>query len=199
MSQLSPFFNPKRIEIPKVFHSTMSNKPFSECIMCQKGLHNPETHYFVEKAIRKYPNGLTDTIFEYAICMECSIKVRDTLSKESMQRIDEYFSNKFDLMSRWNNFAENENYKFNNWVSNCIITGKSVDELEEYQIYAHCEGQYMLFSLMPYIISSEVIEEVHGLLSAHTKEELDNFMDKYLGPDPEVKKLLKDHRPVFIF
>src|SRR5690606_11094620 len=107
-----------------------------------------------------------------AICMECSIKVRDTLSKESMQRIDEFFTNKLDLMSRWNNFAENENYKFNNWVSNCIITGKSVDALEEYQIYAHCEGQYMLFSLMPYIISSEVIEEVHRLLSAHTKEEL---------------------------
>lgn len=199
MNLLSPFFNPKRIEIPEVFHSTLTKQPFKECIMCQKNLHSSETHYFVEKAIRQYPNGSTDTIFEYAICMECSIKVRDTLSKESMQRIDEYFSNKIDLMSRWNKFTENDNYKFNNWVNNCIVTGKPIDELEEYQIYAHCEGQYMLFSLMPYIISSEVIEEVHGLLSAHTKEELDNFMDKYLGPDPEVKKLLKDHRPVFIF
>jgi len=199
MNLLSPFFNPKRIAIPKIFHSTIDNKPFEECIMCKKGLHSTETHYFIEKAIRKYPNGHTDAIFEYAICMECSIVVRDTLSKDSMQRIDEFFSNKLDLMNRWNSFNEDENFKFDDWISNCIVTGKPASELEEYQIYAHCEGQYMLFSLMPYIISAEVIEEAFALLSEQTKDELDDFMDKYLGPDPIVKKLLKDHRPVFIF
>jgi hypothetical protein len=199
MNLLSPFFNPKRIEIPKVFHSTITKEPFSECVMCKKNLHSSEVHYFVEKAIRKYPNGTTDTIFEYAICMECSLEVRDTLSKDSMERIDEFFSTRLDLMNRWNNFNDKDNFRFNDWVNDCIVTGKHVDELEEYQIYAHCEGKYMLFSLMPYIISSEVIEEAFALLSQHTKDELDNFMDNYLGPDPEVKKLLKDHKPVFIF
>lgn len=167
--------------------------------MCQKDLHANGTHYFIEKAIRRYPNNSTDTIFEYAICIECSMKVRDTLSKESMQRMDEFFSNKLDLMARWDSFNDKQNYNINDWVNNCIVTGKSVDELDEYQIYAHCESNYMLFSLMPYIISIEVIEEAHGLLSEKTKEELDNFMDKYLGPDPFVKNLLKDHRPIFIF
>lgn len=199
MNLLSPFFNPKRIEIPKIFHSTITGESFKECIMCQKNLHSSETHYFIEKAIRKYPNGHTDSIFEYAICMECSLEVRDTLSKDSMQKIDEYFTNKLDLMNRWNNFNDVDNFKFDDWISHCIVTGKHVDELEEYQIYAHCEGNFMLFSLMPYIISNEVIEEAYKLLSKQTKDELDGFMDKYLGPDPQLRELLKDHKPIFMF
>lgn len=200
ISMLSPFVNPKSIEIPKEFHSFDTGKPFCNCVVCEKDLFEPGTHYFVEKAIKKYPNSsATDVIFEYAICLECAMEMRETLSKESMESIDNYFDSRVNLLSRWKNLTRDNKYDIKDWISNCLITGKHIDELNEYQIYAHCEEDRMLFSLMPYIVSGEVIEEVSELISQKTKDELDGFMGKYLGPPPSIREILKDKTPVFIF
>jgi hypothetical protein len=199
ISLLSPFVNPKSIEIPKVFHSFETGKPFCNCVVCQKDLQAPGEHYFVEKAFKNYSNGTKDVIFEYAICIECAMELRETLSKESVEKIDEFFDGKVNLIGRWKKLTSSENYDVEDWVHNCLVSDKSVKESSEYQIYAHCEGDRLLFSLMPYMIDGDVIQQAQELLSQKTRDELDGFMDKYLGPPPEIREILKDHSPVFIF
>lgn len=199
ISLLSPFVNPKSIEIPKLFHSFETGKPFCNCIVCEKDLQKEHEHYFVEKAIKNYPNGTKDVIFEYAICIECAMEMRDTLSEDSVKKIDEFFDGKVNLISRWKKLTSSENYDVEDWVHNCLVSDKSVNEASEYQLYAHCEGNRLLFSLMPYMIDGDIIAEAQNLLSKKTKDELDGFMDKYLGPPPEIREILKDSSPVFIF
>ncbi|MDC1067771.1 hypothetical protein OAQ99_01285 [Candidatus Kapabacteria bacterium] len=197
---LSPFVNPKSIEIPDEFHSFETKKPFTNCVVCEKNLIEIGIHYFVEKSVKKYPNSSAfDIIFEYAICLECALEMRETLSKDSMEKIDSFFDEKVNLLSRWKSLTRDGKYDINDWVSNCLITNKPVKDLNEYQIYAHCESDRMLFSLMPYVVSGEVIDHVSGLLSQKTKDELDGFMGKYLGPPPSIREILKDKTPVFIF
>jgi hypothetical protein len=200
VSMLSPFVSPKSIDIPEIFYSFDTKKPFCNCIVCERDLMEIGTHYFVEKSIKKYPNSTaTDVIFEYAICLECAMEMRETLSKDSMEKIDEYFDSRVNLLSRWKELNREQDYSIDKWISNCIVTEKHKDELTDYQIYAHCESDKMLFSLMPYMISGEIIETVSGLLSKKTKDELDGFMEKYLGPPPSIREILKDQTPVFIF
>jgi hypothetical protein len=200
LNLLQPFINPKSCEIPAFFHSTALGHAFDHCVMCNQYLLDPMVQYFVEKAIRNYRNiGASDTIFEYAICVECAGKMKEQLSRDSLAKVAEFFSSGTDLYGRWATLTKNDNYSTSDWTSYCVMTGKHKDELNEYQIYAHCEGDRMLFSLMPYMISEEAILTASELLSAKTKDELDRFTDKFLGPPPEIRELWKDHRPAFIF
>lgn len=195
----SPFFNPKRIEIPKIFHSIDKGGLFDECVVCQKNLLEPHCDYFIEKAIKTYDGKSYDVIFEYAICAECALSFSETLSHESMQKINEFLHSSTNLKERWHEFTDKHNYNLDDWIDECIITGKKRSELQEYQINTMCRGDQMLFTIMPYMISEDAIDMAQSMLSVKTKDELDNFRDKYLGPGPEISELLKDRTPVIIF
>ncbi|TDI64697.1 MAG: hypothetical protein E2O88_11080 [Bacteroidetes bacterium] len=180
----------KYIEIPKEFHSYSKGGLFERCIMCDRNLLESGEHYMIEKAIKSYPDySAKDVIFEYAICISCAMKMRNELSSETLSRIDQYMARNIDLSSR-KHLMEQEEINIENWLGNCLITGKSKDELEEYQLYAHCFGDKMVCSEMPYMISGQVLYEVGELLSKQSQDELDGFKDQYFGLPPELKDLI---------
>ncbi len=144
----------------------------------------------IEKAIKSYPNySAKDVIFEYAICIPCAMKMRNELSSETLSRIDQYMAKNIDLSSR-KHLMEQEEIDIENWLSNCLITGQPKDKLEEYQLYAHCCGDKMVCSEMPYMISGQVLYEVGELLSSKSRDELDGFKDEFFGLPPELKDLI---------
>ena len=51
---------------------------------------------------------------------------------------------------------------------------------------------------MPFIIGDEAMEEMQGLLSQKTQDELDRFVDDNFGLPPELKELLKDKPLVLV-
>jgi hypothetical protein len=179
----------KLIEIPEIFKSYESGGNFEFCLVCKKPLLKEGTQYLIEKAIRNYPEMKTkDVIFEYAICLECAEKLQDELSEESLSRIQEYFSKKVDFEKRFNEclkFGE----KTDDYISNCLISGKNHNELKEYVIQGHCIGDKMALSFMPYMISENVMDEIAELLSNKTLDFLDGFMDDYLGYPPEFREI----------
>ena len=192
----SPFFNPKSVDIPKQFHSFETGEKFCNCVVCNKYLLDPDVEYFIEKAIRNYSTGTKDVIFEYAICSECALSFAESMSAESLKHITDYFHSNTDLMTRWKEFTEAENFNIDDWIKHCIITGKEISTISEYQINTMCRGDQLLFSLMPYSISEEALEIAQALLSKQTKDELDKFSNKYLGPSPDIALLLKDKTPI---
>ena len=180
----------KYIEIPKEFHSYSKGGLFERCIMCDQNLLESGEHYMIEKAIKSYPDySAKDVIFEYAICVSCAMKMRNELSSETLSRIDQYMAKNIDLSSR-KYLREQEDVNIENWLGNCLITGQSKDELEEYQLYAHCFGDKMVCADMPYMISGQVLYEVGELLSKQSRDELDGFKDEYFGLPPELKDLI---------
>jgi hypothetical protein len=173
------------ILIPGKFHSFKEQQPFDKCIECDKYLLDDDTEYIIEIAKRKYEGySAEDTVFDYAICMDCALKSRNEFSEESLKRLDQFFAPGFVKLRQ-----AMEHYNVNNpefLLNKCLIQDDHVDTLNEYQIYAHCRGRYLSDRLPPYLIGQRAIEEVIPLLSKPTKDFLDGFFQKHFGPDPHI-------------
>ncbi len=193
MSERSQF-----IDIPKEFHCFSSGQPFDRCIECDRHLMDEDVDYFIEKAMKKYDGySAQDVIFEYAICAECAELVRKEISQESLSKIEQFFSENIDMASR----SELMNTSRDNpseWINRCMVSNRSFDELNEFQIFAHCRGNKLNLDLMPYMISGEVLEQIQHLLSHQTRNELNDFMNRNLGPSPELAEVLPGSRVVII-
>ncbi len=185
--------NFKTVDIPKVFKTFVSEEYFRNCISCDKYLLDDDTEYVIEKVLNE---GYAEV--EYAMCMECVDKMREKFSEESLQRIDEYFQSRFDFFGKRYNLFTNQNPIVDDYISKCIVNEKSIDELDEYQIFAHCRGKKLVLSVFPYMISHDVAEEVQELLSAKTKDELDNFTNKHFGLPPELREIIKSKKLILI-
>lgn len=185
-----------RIAIPPVFQADATGEPFKNCVMCARNLLEPGVRYMIEKAFRcDRKNNTTDTLLEYAICNSCRAKITASLSKESMQRMEDYFFRNLQTVFR-NLFLKGTDV--NEWIATCAVKGKPLKDCAEYQICCECEGDSMVLSHLPLMLCDEALEEMQGLLSAQTKEELDRFRDEFLGIPPEWRELLKERTPVFV-
>lgn len=188
----------KQIDIPEEFHSFDSKSKFERCIECDKYLLEDDVDYFIEKAIKKYDGfSAQDVIFEYAICLTCAEHMRTKMSTESLQKLESYFMQNMDVFKRMD-LLETENIGTNAWYEECIISGKKMEMINEYQLFAQCRGDKMILGHMPYMVSGEILEKVAELLSPETKDELDNFSKRHFGPPPELKEPLPYQRVLIV-
>lgn len=180
------------IEVPETLHSYSEKAPFSNCMVCNKHLLEDGTQYLIEKAIRKYTGTKAfDVVFEYAICMECAMRMHQSMSEITMIRLAEYFG-KIDFAARKDALIAEHGLDSEPWLNHCIIKGTHISELSEYQLCGFCDGKDLLLTHMPYLISGEALDEISELISAKTREELDDFIDEHFGLPPEIKDLIKD-------
>jgi hypothetical protein len=175
----------KAIDIPSEFFSFSSGTLFERCVECDKYLLEDNSEYFIEKAIKKYDGfSAQDVIFEYAICVKCAESMRKTMSTKSLTSMEQYFTTKIDITQRMNLVAANPNDPIS-WMDECLFSGTKKTSINEYQIYAHCNGNKLNTTQMPYMVSGAVLEEISGLLSPETLDELDDFSNRHFGPPPE--------------
>ncbi|WP_420576605.1 hypothetical protein [Ekhidna sp.] len=167
--------------IPEEFYSFETNAPFERCIECEKYLLDEDTEYIIEKAVKNYEGySAKDVVFDYAICMDCADRMRKEISKESWEKMMQYFQENMDVRARleMQEKSPEENLK------SCMIKHTEVENCQEYQIYAHCKGGKLNMENPPYMISGEVMEELLPLLSKQTIDEMNGFMNKHFSPDP---------------
>lgn len=170
-------------DIPKEFYSFETNAPFERCIECEKYLLDDETEYIIEKAVKNYEGySAKDTVFDYAICMDCAERMRKEISQESWKSMMQYFQENMDVQRR----LEMQFQKPEEGLKNCMIKKTGVDDCREYQIYAHCKGSKVNMENPPYMISGEVMEELLPLLSDKTIDEMNGFLNKHFSPDPSL-------------
>lgn len=184
------------IEIPSEFYSSETHAPLDHCIACGRYLLENDIGYFVEKAIKRYPEYKSDqVIFEYAVCSECHQAMSATYSTESTQAIQNYFAENTDIMGRFNLMQEMTGsgmFELKDWLSNCLIKGTPVENLHEYQIACQCIGDRMVVGGAPFLISNQAMDEMMLLLSDKTIDQLNRYMDEFFGLPPELRKLLAD-------
>lgn len=152
--------------------------------MCDKELLNSNSSYIIEKAFRRFPNHGEELIFEVAICTECAGNMRATLSWESLEKVTQFFAQKASLRK-----AELTKLSPDELLQTCLLSGRPLAEMEEYQVYAHCEGNNIAPMGGYYLLSGQIMEEIHDALSTQTKDELQRFSDDNLGTPPELQKL----------
>jgi len=173
-------------DIPEIFCSFVSERKFERCIICDKHLLEEGVQYFIEKAFRD-----NYVEFEYAMCLECAEKMRDTMSVESRMNVDNYFLTKVDINKRIEETFNRKDLNIEECISNCIFNGTSIDDLDEYQICGHFSGNSIIYSFMPFMMSGEAMEEMQEILSKKTKGEIDDFIDEHFGLPPEWKEIVK--------
>ena len=164
------------IPVPQVFHSVQKEAPFDRCLICNTMLLDEGVGYMIEKIHKG-----TEVIVEHAICLRCCLGKRDDLSRESCARIDRYLDQHIDMNRRRLEMLQTEQVDVESWISNCIVTGKHIDQVDEYQIYAHGDGEHLLFSGYPFMISAEAISQLQKLLSKKTRDFMNDFIGDYHG------------------
>ena len=167
-------------DIPKEFYSFETNALFESCIECEKYLLDEDTEYIIEKAVKNYEGySARDTLFDYAMCMDCAEQMRKGISKESRESMMRYFQDNMNAMTRLEMQMQSpaENLK------KCLIKRRGIDDWQDYQIYAHCKGGKLNMENPPYMISGEVMEELFPLLSNKTIDGMNEFLDKHFSPD----------------
>lgn len=173
------------MKIPEKFHNSLKDQPFTHCKMCEKELIDSKEGYLIEKAFRRFPeNNGEELIFEIAICMDCAMKMRAQLSRESIKNVNRYFQERTQERS-----AEMGRFSEDELMNTCLLSGRPIEDTEEYQLYAHCRGGEISPMGGFYMLSGEVIEEIQDVLSPETKDELNRFSDDHLGTPPELQKL----------
>jgi hypothetical protein len=181
-------------DIPEEFHSDLDKKPFCDCTFCGKDLLLGEISYMIEKSFKvNLNNNKKNTVFEYAICMDCNKRKMEAMSFESVQNIQQYMEDYF-VAEEWEEHAQQNKDPF----AKCLVTGTPREDLEEYNIVGQFIGDKMISGQFPILISPSIGEEIQELLSQQTKDEFDDFMDAITSVPPELKALFKTNRPVFV-
>ncbi len=188
----------KFVDIPEVFRSTETGRIFEHCTDCNRNLIEGDLDYVIEKAIRRFPEyHATDTIFEYAICLQCHQKIRKSFSEESIQKVEGFFTEHVDIFKRMRTLVESHSLDVNDWLARCMVKDTPIGELKEYQIFGHFKGDKLVLSYLPGMLSIESLEELSELLSEKTKDELNGYMERFTGLPPEFKELFTP-RPAFV-
>jgi hypothetical protein len=114
------------------------------------------------------------------LCVPCADAMKERMSRESMERITQFFNERVDVFKQLSIFSGEQGESF----SKCLVSGKPMEECFEYQIYAVCQGDQLYEGMPPYMICGEVMDEIMPMLSEKTKDELDGFFKKHFSPDP---------------
>jgi len=181
--------------IDPLFYESTTGKPFNRCISCDRNLLGKGVSYMIEKAVKQYKDfSTTDTIFEYALCMDCYEEIAQGMSETSKKRISEYYETHVDFEKRRHQLIKKPELVPDEWLETCLITGTRREQLSEYQIMCQCLGDQILYYNLPILIGESAMDEMIQLLSNKTLGEMGKFKDKFLGVPPELKDLFDDRK-----
>jgi hypothetical protein len=183
---------PQRIPIPESFYSIETGEPISQCLACDASLLDGSTEYLIEKGYRQYEAyDVQETVFEYALCMECHAEMRDSFSEASKRRCQAYLTEHMNLADRTQLLLGDESPDPSDWTRRCIVHGTPREDLEEYQVMAHCRGDEMLLTHLPLLMGGPAMDALVERLSDETIDDLGGFRDEHLGLPPELKRDLQ--------
>ena len=145
--------------------------------------------YSVEKAIRRHAEfNLEDTITEAAVCMDCMVDMQQYISEESREVLMQYYQ-RFNPIERAERLLSIEGYSLENWIQECVFTGKKLEDCNEFQLTAFFSGKQMMLHFAQLMVSDSAGKELAELLSKETRDHLDRFMGEHFGLPPELVNL----------
>ena len=187
-----PNVRPERIPIPESFYSIETEEPFSTCLACDRPLLSGSAEYLIEKGYRQYDAyDVQETVFEYALCMDCHATMRQSFSDASTRRCQAYLAEHINLAERAGRLLGADASGPGDWMRRCVVHGTPQPDLTEYQVVAHCQGDALLLAHLPILMGGPAIDALVERLSDETIDDLGGFRDEHLGPSPELQRTLQ--------
>ncbi len=179
---------PQRVPIPPSFYAEDTEAPFETCLACDRSLLEDDTQYVIEKGYHSFAAyDVQETVFGYALCLDCHTTLSQSFSSESKRRCTAYLDKHVDLPQRTAALLDRDALDPTRWTEHCIVHDTPKQELEEYQILAHCQGDDLLLTHLPLMIGGTAVDDLVQRLSNETLDELGGFRDEYFGLPPELK------------
>jgi hypothetical protein len=169
------------IDIPKGLYSSTTGKVFEHCLICERTLLKPDVQYIIEKAYRR-----GEVLYDYGMCVECYVSMMEGFSLKSRTAMDDFFDRYVDFDERGERLLSVAPGRIDPWIAQCIVSGEPIVPGDNYQIFAICQDEYVLLGLYPYAIGSATVDELYGVMSEQTKEDIDRFTRDYLRIPPEM-------------
>ena len=181
-------------DIPEQFHQRFGGDYFSHCSFCAKELFNENSSYMVNKIYRQ-----NECVYEIAYCLECSQKMKETFSEESLEDIIAFFPTEDELKERRMSIIllgkEDKNEKL---TQDCVICEEKKNTLQEgYHEYAYCENDKLGYGIYPYMMCESCILLLYNTLSEETLQAYHGFFETHFGLPPELN--LKDEKVSVLF
>lgn len=170
------------VPIPKEFYSLETDAPFSNCLLCDAPLLEPESNlvYQVERVFQG-----AEPILEYAMCFACCEATRNELSLDSARKIEMFFDEHIDMEIRTNWIKSGDNPgELQSWIDRCAVTKIAANEVKRKRIMALFQGDKLVLptSMM---LSGTAISMVMSMLSKKSQEYLGEFTELNFGMPPE--------------
>ena len=198
-----PHYTP---EIPREFWSEYLERPFEACVQCESPLLSSDwTGYVIQKHV-----VAGETVFEMAMCVDCARRMKEELSEQSQQSINEFIRlaperrrreadarsipvadqtgrSQEDILAdhswRWRDRA----------MSNCAICAKLQSECHRYSFGTACLSAGVLTGLpgsedlgSPFLICDECESKVNECISEQTRDAWDRFVEDNFDGPPEL-------------
>ncbi|MBN2890747.1 MAG: hypothetical protein JXL97_02680 [Bacteroidales bacterium] len=181
-------------DIPEIFlpenEDSFKN---SYCSICGAELF--DDGFMVEKAFVKNEKLMKpELIFEIHVCFKCIRSLNEEMSKESIEKIEQFRKERF-LNDYYEKLLENEEYKISKWLKYCTITHNKIKDCSEFNIVGFFVQDAMFYKPFPMAVSFEGMMEVEEIYSKKTKDVIDDFFDSL---PPDIRKIVKDQGKVFI-
>ncbi|MFT5499501.1 MAG: hypothetical protein ACI9TH_004917 [Kiritimatiellia bacterium] len=158
--------------IPPELHSMETDQPFTHCVDCGQELRENYGEYMVQKAQHR-----GETIFEFALCNTCHDHIRQGFSKETVERLNQYFG--------LQDFA-------GEGLRSCLDCGRRREDVDSFTMAGSCYGPFLAAGMM---ICSECQTNIQDLISEQTRKSWDDWVGKTFPCAPESEDVPKN-RPV---
>lgn len=166
--------------LPERFYSDETNSPFDHCFDCGITLETCDDGYMVQKA---YAGD--ETIMEMAICCDCHDKLQKSYSKESMDRIWNFYLDHGDFPERLKKFHALPVGNPDFWINSCMTCGTARSSLPEYVVAAQVLDGDLVYGECPLMICFRCMDKIVGQLSQESRDAYDRWLDRVLPLAPE--------------
>jgi hypothetical protein len=166
--------------LPKQFYSDETGAPFERCFDCGNAVAACEDGYLIQKA---YAGD--ETLMEMAICCDCHEKLQASYSKESKEKMWNFYLDHGDFSTRLKKFYPFPVGDPGLWLNACMTCGAPRDSVPECLVAAHVFEGDLVYGETPLMICFDCMNKIVGLLSEESRETYDRWMDRVLPQAPE--------------
>jgi len=178
-----------RVEMPEIFCSAETERPFETCIDCEVQLADESRggYYFVQKTIvRREP------VFEFAMCLTCYWNLQREFSRETHEALEQFFEDNVQP------FENIEVESVDEFLDECLTCLRPRADCHRHTIVGFATGLTLLAGTGPLMICDSCENRMSELISAKTRREWDRFVEDHFDGPPGIEQDWPHHIPAMI-
>lgn len=172
--------------IPPICHNSLTDVPFTNCVDCGRELlevleeeladQDPVVYQVQKVFVRR------ESVFEFALCQDCSVEFRSRMSAETMRNMQQFFQEHISQLPVCTPEAVLQE------TLQCLVCRRPQRECVRYSFASVLAGWALLLRPCPIIICDHCEQRLGELISEETRKEWDRFVEEHFDSPPGVEE-----------